>query len=225
MSSKSVAGFTLIELVVSMSIFALLSLAGWQVFNNLMMTRERASIQAARLSAEQMTYGQLARDLTQAVARPIRDQTGVQPALSLDAQQLSFTRTGYFDPRFSQVSPLERVQYVLEGEQLVRLSNPQIDQAGVVQPTRSVLLHDVQQLRFEALNPELQALWPSLSDQPIATNAQGTSPEGDIRLPRGIQVSFTQQGRERVWVFALMEPLPEMEDTSVSQTPPAGESP
>lgn len=220
------AGFTLIELVVAMSIFALLSLAGWQVFNNLMTTRERASLQAARLSAEQIAYGQLLRDLTQAVARPVRDQTGVQPALSLETQRLSFTRTGYFDPRFSQTSPLERVQYLLDGELLVRLSNPQIDQAGVAQPTRSVLLRDVQQLRFEALNPAPEALWPSLSDQPIATNAQGTSPEGDVRLPRGVQVSFTQQGRERVWLFALVEPLPKMEDdSSAQQTPPAGSAP
>lgn len=236
MSSKSVVqrgrlahmvGFTLIELVVAMSIFALLSLAGWQVFNNLMITRERASLQAARLGAEQLTYGQMLRDLTQAVARPVRDQTGTQPALLLDAQRLSLTRTGYFDPRFSQVSPLERVQYLLEGEQLVRISSPQIDQAGVVQPTRSVLLRDVQQLRFEALNPEPQALWPSISGQPIATNAQGVKPEGDTSLPRGIQVSLTQQGRERLWVFALVEPLPDMGDTETSgqETPPAGANP
>lgn len=206
------AGFTLIELVVAMSIFALLSLAGWQVFNNLMITRERASVQAARLSAEQLAYGQMLRDLTQAVARPVRDQTGAQPALLLDAQRLSFTRTGYFDPRFSQVSPLERVQYLLEDEKLVRLSNPQIDQAGVAQPTRTVLLRDVQQLRFEALNPEPQPLWPSLADQPPNRPDQGVVPAGDDRLPRGVQVTLTQQGRERVWLFALVESLPAMDD-------------
>lgn len=209
------AGFTLIELVVAMSIFAVLSLAGWQVFNNLMITRERASVQAERLSAEQLAYGQLLRDLTQAVARPVRDQAGTQAALLLDAQRLSVTRTGYFDPRFRQVSPLERVQYVLEGENFVRLSNPQIDQTGVAQPTRTVLLRDVQQLRFEALNPEPQPLWPSLADQPPPSNpSQGSVPAGDTRLPRGVQVTLTQQGRERVWVFALVEPLPEIEQTA-----------
>lgn len=218
------AGFTLIELVVAMSIFAVLSLAGWQVFNNLMITRERASVQAERLSAEQLAYGQLLRDLTQAVARPVRDQAGTQAALLLDAQRLSVTRTGYFDPRFSQVSPLERVQYVLEGENFIRLSNPQIDQTGVAQPTRTVLLRDVQQLRFEALNPEPQPLWPSLADQPPINPSQGSVPAGDTRLPRGVQVTLTQQGRERVWVFALVEPLPEIEQTA-GQQPTAGVAP
>ena len=210
------AGFTLIELVVAMSIFAVLSLAGWQVFNNLMTTRERASVQAERLSAEQLAYAQLLRDLTQAVARPVRDESGVQPALLLDAQGLSLTRIGYFDPRFSQVSPLERVQYVLENEDLVRLSNPQIDQAGVAQPTRTVLLRDVQQLRFEALNPEPQALWPSLADQPASSPDQGVRPAGDTRLPRGVQVTLTQQGRERLWVFALVDALPAIEDAAAA---------
>jgi len=222
---RRVTGFTLIELVVAMSIFALLSLAGWQVFNNLMITRERASIQAARLSAEQLAYGQMLRDLSQAVARPVRDQAGTQPALLLDAQRLSFTRTGYFDPRFSQVSPLERVQYVLDGEQLVRLATPQIDQMSVAQPTRTVLLRDVQQLRFEALNPEPQPLWPSVADQPMAGSTQGREPEGDSRLPRGVQVSVTQQGREWVWLFALVEALPEMDDQSAQDAPSAGENP
>jgi len=218
------AGFTLIELVVAMSIFAVLSLAGWQVFNNLMITRERASVQAERLSAEQLAYGQLLRDLTQAVARPVRDQAGTQAALLLDAQRLSVTRTGYFDPRFSQVSPLERVQYVLEGENFIRLSNPQIDQTGVAQPTRTVLLRDVQQLRFEALNPEPQPLWPSLADQPPTNPSQGSVPAGDTRLPRGVQVTLMHQGRERVWVFALVEPLPEIEQTA-GQQPTAGAAP
>lgn len=211
------AGFTLIELVVAMSIFAMLSLAGWQVFNNLMISRERASEQAMRLSAEQLAYGQILRDLSQAVARPVRDQTGVQPAMLLDAQRLSFTRTGRFDPRFSQVSPLERVQYVLEGEQLIRLSSPQVDQAGVAQPTRSVLLNKVEKIQFEALNPEAQPLWPSISDQPAANPAQGVVAEGDLRLPRGVRLTLTQQGHERVWLFALVEPLPEM-DSAAAQT-------
>ncbi len=224
---NSRAGFTLIELVVAMSIFALLSLAGWQVFNNLMITRERASLQAVRLSAEQLAYGQMLRDLSQAVARPVRDQAGIQPALLLDAQRLNLTRTGYFDPRFSQVSPLERVQYLLEGELLVRLSTPQIDQIGSAQPTRTVLLRDVQQLRFEAFNPEPQAFWPPLSDQSVTNSnpAQGQSPEGDTRLPRGVQVSLTQQGRERVWLFSLVEPLPKMDESAEQTGQSAGVTP
>jgi general secretion pathway protein J len=217
-------GFTLIELVVAMSIFAVLSLAGWQVFNNLMTTRERASVQAERLSAEQLAYGQMLRDLTQAVARPVRDQSGTQPALLLSAEQLSLTRIGYFDPRFRQVSPLERVEYRLEDQQLLRLSNAAVDQSGVAQPTRTVLLRDVQQIRFEALNPDAQSLWPSVSDQPTASPDEGVVPAGDTRLPRGVQVTFTQQGRERVWVFALVETLPAMEEEAASQPNVSGQN-
>ncbi|MEC7119251.1 MAG: type II secretion system minor pseudopilin GspJ [Pseudomonadota bacterium] len=219
----AVQGFTLIELVVAMSIFAALSLAGWQVFNNLMMTRERAGLHAALLSEQQAAYGQLMRDLSQATARPIRDQYGARAALLLDGQSIEFTRVGRVDPRLIQLGEFERIRYELQQGELVRLALAQVDQWGVAQPTRTIVLQDVESLQFEALNPQPTAIWPPLEDRPPPASAdarQSLSPQGDQRLPRGVQVRFQQKGRELVWRFSLVSALPEIAASENGQPNP-----
>ena len=51
---KRQRGFTLLELMVAMAIFAMLAVAGWQVFDSVNRARERAQTHADNL-AEQKT--------------------------------------------------------------------------------------------------------------------------------------------------------------------------
>ena len=50
---KSQRGFTLLELMVAMAIFAMLSVAGWQVFDSVNRARERAQFHADNLAVLQ----------------------------------------------------------------------------------------------------------------------------------------------------------------------------
>lgn len=61
-------GFTLLELMVAMSIFAMLAVAGWQVFDSVSSSKERAKLQFDVISELQYGYGQIQRDMMQAVA-------------------------------------------------------------------------------------------------------------------------------------------------------------
>ena len=61
-------GFTLLELMVAMAIFAMLAVAGWQVFDSVNRARDRAQLQADNLAALQYAYLQLQQDMGQIIA-------------------------------------------------------------------------------------------------------------------------------------------------------------
>ena len=64
---KSQNGFTLLELMVAMAIFAMLAVAGWQVFDSVNRARERAQFHADNLAVLQYAYLQLQQDMGQII--------------------------------------------------------------------------------------------------------------------------------------------------------------
>lgn len=202
------SGFTLIELVVAMSIFAILAAAGWKVFDGLMKVRERATIQAKHLMSLQSVYAQLSRDFGQAIARPVRQSEQEKAALLTDGQSIELTRTGVTDPRLTGQGPLERVRYELRNDELWRLSYAQPDHMGTLQPTATRLIKHVDQFRIQVFNPEASAIWPPLE------GADGAQQDGQAinlshgLLPRGVEVSLTITEQVYVWQFALAPKLP-----------------
>jgi general secretion pathway protein J len=221
---SATGGFTLIELVVAMAIFAMLALAGWTVFDGLMRTRERATAHAEQLSTWQMTYGQLLRDLSQAVPRPIQTSNGVDPALISDGQFIAFTRTGVIDPRVGMAGGLARVRYEIQNGQLVRLSLNQPDQWGVTAPLRQVLLQDVTDWQISLTDQTSTTVWPPIDNNNTAAATSNSTPAGDVRMPRGVRVSLTQAGQSLQWQFALPPSLPiDMTTTAANNNNAAGE--
>lgn len=76
--SKRQQGFTLLELMIAMAIFATLAVTGWQVFDGLTRAKERAQYHAKQLSELQYAYLQLQQDLAQIVAyQDTSDNTGI----------------------------------------------------------------------------------------------------------------------------------------------------
>ncbi len=67
-SNKTQTGFTLIEVMVALAIFAMLSVVGWQVFDNLNRSKNRAKVHADALSDLQFAYLQLQNDINQITA-------------------------------------------------------------------------------------------------------------------------------------------------------------
>ena len=62
---KSQRGFTLLELMIAMAIFAALAILGWQVFDSVNRARERAQLHADDLAVLQYAYLQLQQDIGQ----------------------------------------------------------------------------------------------------------------------------------------------------------------
>ncbi len=83
-------GFTLLELMVAMMIFAMLALLGWQVFSGLNQANERASSHADTLADLQYAYLQIQNDINQIVAwQVVTGQQPVQPVPTQQANQAS----------------------------------------------------------------------------------------------------------------------------------------
>jgi len=200
-------GFTLIELVVAMAIFAVLTLSGWQVFNNLIKVRERTTIKAEQIAAIQETYEQLSRDFAQTIPRPAAIGNTVEPAFLLQNNEFHLTKTGVIDPLQQGVSPLERVYYSVEQEQLIRHAVAQVDQDGNLVPTTTVLLNHVTDWTVSALDTSTNTTWPINNSTPATTTGQTAA--GDTTLPKAVQITLTVNGRPLRWLFALVNNLPQ----------------
>ena len=79
---KSNHGFTLLELMVAMAIFAMLAVAGWQVFDGVNRARERAQFHADNLAVLQYAYLQLQQDMNQMIPYQAVDTQGANSLIN-----------------------------------------------------------------------------------------------------------------------------------------------
>ena len=79
---KSNHGFTLLELMVAMAIFAMLAVAGWQVFDGVNQARERAQFHADNLAVLQYAYLQLQQDMNQMIPYQAVDTQGANSLIN-----------------------------------------------------------------------------------------------------------------------------------------------
>ena len=187
-------GFTLIELLVAIAIFAVLSALGWKIFDYLIKVKDRNVIHEENLGQLQGAYQQIQRDTLQIVPISARSGEEIEPALGLDNQKLSFSKTGVTDPLKQGLSPYERIEYVynVQEKKLYRLKYSNLNRNNSEQPLSSVLLADVDQYRIDVLNPTELDRWPN------------DMIKNDRQLPRGIKIKVTIRDIEYEWIFSLL---------------------
>ncbi len=192
-------GFTLLELLVAMAVFAVLAVMAYQGLNTVLATRDAVDRQADRLRALQTAWLAIGRDLQQAAARPVRDELGGElgplkggaGAIPL----LEFTRAGYRNPAGLQRSTLQRVAYQLKLNELSRWRWRVLDRGQDSQPVERVLLSGVNAvtLRFLDEAREWQSTWPP-------ANREGA----EVALPRAVEVTLELEDWGRITrLFAL----------------------
>lgn len=187
-------GFTLVELLVAIAIFAVLSALGWKIFDYLVKVKDRNAMHEENLGQLQEAYQQVQRDTLQII--PVTASFGqqIQPAISLENQKISFSKTGMTDPLKQGISTYERVEYVYNAQdkKLYRLKYANLNLPNSAQPLSSVLLNDVDQYQVTLLNPNELERWP---DENTFNERQ---------LPRGIKIKVMIRDVEYEWVFSLL---------------------
>ncbi len=158
-------GFTLMEVLIAVTITAVIGLGVWQVLNGVITARDRVDEVAGEFSALQRTMLLLERDIGQMINRPARDLYGdMQPALTSRDESFSLllTRQGWRNPLGERRSSLQRVGWRYEGEDLLRIYWPALDQGQEDNRRELRLLSGVKsfKLRFLDANRQWHDNWP-----------------------------------------------------------------
>ena len=193
-------GFTLVELLVAIAIFAVLSALGWKVFDYLAKVKDRNAMHEVNLEQLQESYQQILRDTMQAVPLTANVKGQQQPALVLHNGRFNFSKTGVTDPLQQGISPHERVEYQYRADEkkLYRLKYRNLHQTGNDQPESSVMLDEVEAFEIVVLNPNELSSWPESS-----VDSQQTE---QLRLlPKGIKINLTVRDVQYEWIFSLLQ--------------------
>lgn len=186
-------GFTLLEIVVALAIFAVLSVMAYGGLDQVLRARDASDRTMERLSELQLAWSLIGRDLEQAAARGIRDGFGdPQPPMNVGGDNLfELTRGGWPNPLRRPRGHLQRVAYHLDGEVLQRLSWNVLDRAQDSEPRVSDLLTGVTavELRFMDQQGAWGSQWPP---QGNIDNGQQTP------LPRGMEVIIELEDLGRI---------------------------
>lgn len=181
-------GFTLLELLIALSIFSVLSVMAYGGLRTVLDNREANKIAADRVAATQLVMLRLSEDLRQTANRSIRDGFGATLSAMLTQQAgnnaLEWTRAGYFNPVNQKRSNLQRVSYKLVENKLIRVTWPVIDRAQGTEANESIMLSEIESLewRFNDQANNWDSSWPSAAV--VAANRTDS-------LPRAVEVTIT----------------------------------
>ncbi len=175
-------GFTLLELIVAVGIFAIMSAMAFAGLTSVLTTTGSSDVQQARLAQVQLAVSRLERDLEQVVNRPVSGPFGdVQPALTGTAAGVEFTRAGRPNPLALERSNLQRVLLEVKEDRLLRTAWPVVDRPPGAEPPdpRELLdLIDEAGVRFLDNGNEWTTAWPP-------TTATGEFVQG---IPKAVEI-------------------------------------
>jgi general secretion pathway protein J len=182
-------GFTLVELLVSLLIFAMLSAAGVTLLRFSVSAQDVAEARLGRLGQLRKTGALLAGDLAQAVPRLSRDEAGAQrPAFAGasgegDGAALTFVRLGVENGGDEPRSSLRKIEYRLAEGSLQRRSWAYVD--GAAPSAETQLLDGVRRIRLRYRDSKGEWRGPLGSDPRGRASARGRIGDGRRRGGHG----------------------------------------
>lgn len=177
------AGFTLLEVLIAISIFAVIGLGAYRMLDMIILSQSRVESHTETLRKTERAMQLVSMDFEQLVDRPVRDNYDDKLAAVLSPQQdylIEFTRQGWRNPLQLPRSQLQRVAYELgslsnddssiasnnennSGPHLLRHYWNVLDRAQDSEPRTQVLLKNVDdlQIRFLGSEGEWHSQWPA----------------------------------------------------------------
>ena len=175
--ARPASGFSLIEILVALVVFAAMTAIVWGSLGQIVRVRGELAAQQDRFAAIVRAMGDLERDLRQTVSRPVRGNYGeVLPAVLGRVDRVELSRVGFASPRAEPRSHIERVGYAIDANTLVRERWAVLDRAANSTPERRDLLDRATSLRLRYLGDggQWHEVWPPRE-------------VGSERLPRAVE--------------------------------------
>lgn len=198
-TKKTSSGFTLLEILVALIIFALISIMTYRGLTTILQTRTHLAAENRKWREVAMLFARIDQDLSMLAKRPVREASNLtappfvaQPiAQGAQDAQLMFTRMGYPDQANALAGPM-RCGYRLHGEAIQQLIWPAPDSAPRAVPVINTLLENVATVEFQYL------------DSAGAWHTRWPLPGNNMVFPAAVQVVLELKSKERVTrLFAL----------------------
>ncbi len=193
------AGFTLLELLVALSIFALISAMAYGGLQGVLDQQQQTEQRAARLADLQKAYRIIQRDIEQIVNRKVRNEFGdsIGPLVGGSGfTGVEFSRAGHPNPAGFLRSDIQRVAYVPDQDSVLRRTWRVLDRAQDSVPDEQILIEDMREfsMRFLREDKQWQERWPALQ----------TPEEADAGLPLAVEVELElDEYGVLKWLFML----------------------
>lgn len=170
LTSAYARGFTLLEILVAIAIFAIVGMLAMMGYNELVTQSERIETSAQRTRSIQAAMMRLDRDFATLEPRPVREPLGgeLAPALRASPQKaevlVEFTHSSWSNPAGVPRPTLQRVAYRLLDKKLYRAYWPVLDRTMNTEPLSVMLLDRVKgvSLRYLANDRDWKEQWPPL---------------------------------------------------------------
>lgn len=199
-------GFTLLELLVALSIFAVVSVMAYEAIAALFTAEDRVGAQQARLAEVERAVTLLSRDLQDVAPRPTRTVAGpLQAALTIGAGQFTLTRAGWSNPAGMRRSSYQRVAYAVTGQSLTRTFWQTLDSAGSEEGLSAVLLSGVRNFTLRVRRDgEWTDSWPP--ELAVAPPDPEAEREAASALPEAAEFTMDVDGFGRVRRLVIVGP-------------------
>jgi general secretion pathway protein J len=170
------SGFTLVELLVALLIFGMLSAAGVALLSFSVRAQDAADARLGALAEIRRAGALLTSDLAQAAPRIARDEAGASHAAFAggtgqgEAVLLSLVRRGWENLDGAARPSLQKVEYRLDGDRLQRRAYRFVDGAAASEPVTIVGGVRRLRLRYRDRDGQWRERWDAtrLTDMPLA---------------------------------------------------------
>lgn len=155
-SKSSQSGFTLLEVIIALSIFAVISVMSYQGINTLITTEQKSRHALTDLTELQRALMIWERDLRQAAPRSITNDYGTtQPSMQTgEGMLLELSANNYYDWSGKSGHTIQRIRYRFSEGKLIREVWAYPDYMQTTQPQALILLENLINASVEIVKPE-----------------------------------------------------------------------
>ncbi len=183
---QKMKGFTLLEILIALSIFALLATITSSSLYYAFSTRTKVNLQADRLNKLQLAISIIQQDTSQIIDRAIRgNEMRLFPVIVGQSEYMEFTRDGIINPKSKEKrSTLKRIAFAcLEGQLIHRTWNS-LDPIDRNKYQDRVLIDNLDDCHFSYLNHNLQSL-PEWREQALSLDQRAET------FPTALQINLS----------------------------------